>query len=424
VRPSNIVPDTTARRALVSTVNGAGNPTGFSSQTVSLSASQLLNMTVQYPVAIRDNYPDVIAGYDQGEFNGSHMRVYVQAATGGNIAQYQLPVSVDVESESFVLGDFTGSNVGTVLPGAASESFGLFEFGAGDYTIGTTAGASGFESKAYHVAIAPYYENTVTEISHAVSDGCIREFEEPLVNYLERIAQAITRDDHALLEGEDLHESKLTSGFTGDVSAASGSYVGQLLTKTDSDPELLYRVTSTTPGGLKPVGGVGGVGGGGGLPLDYLFQSSTTFEAAAPTYFVDDIDNNHLSLSALDSGFIDISAIVAEIPRRSLLIIQDNKGEKRRIYKTWGKVFTDLTPVIFSIPEVTFDSIVVITGLNFTGATQVEIGEGYDSPFFTVDSDTQITAEIASPEGAYFVYVTTLAGRGVSDTRINVYAPI
>jgi uncharacterized repeat protein (TIGR01451 family) len=54
---------------------------------------------------------------------------------------------------------------------------------------------------------------------------------------------------------------------------------------------------------------------------------------------------------------------------------------------------------------------VVITGTNFTGATSVEFG-GYKASKFTVDSATQITAEVSDKGNTGDVTITTPAGIG------------
>ncbi len=70
---------------------------------------------------------------------------------------------------------------------------------------------------------------------------------------------------------------------------------------------------------------------------------------------------------------------------------------------------------------------VVITGANFTGATQVSFGEGVTVESFTVDSDSQITAHIAVAAGAApgvrNVTVTTPDGTVTIAEAFEVQAP-
>jgi len=67
---------------------------------------------------------------------------------------------------------------------------------------------------------------------------------------------------------------------------------------------------------------------------------------------------------------------------------------------------------------------IVITGTNFTGATGVSFGGGIDVTGFTVNSDTQITANIVIANGAAagsrFVTVVNQSGRGTDPTGFSV----
>jgi len=67
---------------------------------------------------------------------------------------------------------------------------------------------------------------------------------------------------------------------------------------------------------------------------------------------------------------------------------------------------------------------IVITGTNFTGATAVSFGGGTDITGFTVNGDTQITANIVIANGAAvgsrFVTVVNQSGRGTDPTGFNV----
>ena len=67
---------------------------------------------------------------------------------------------------------------------------------------------------------------------------------------------------------------------------------------------------------------------------------------------------------------------------------------------------------------------ITITGSNFTGATAVSFGGGIDVTGFTVNGDTQITANIVIANGAAvgsrFVTVVNQSGRGTDPTGFNV----
>jgi hypothetical protein len=67
---------------------------------------------------------------------------------------------------------------------------------------------------------------------------------------------------------------------------------------------------------------------------------------------------------------------------------------------------------------------ITITGTNFAGATAVSFGGGIDVTGFTVNGDTQITANIVIANGAAvgsrFVTVVNQSGKGTDPTGFNV----
>jgi len=67
---------------------------------------------------------------------------------------------------------------------------------------------------------------------------------------------------------------------------------------------------------------------------------------------------------------------------------------------------------------------VTLTGANFTGTSRVSFGTGIDVTSFTVNSDTQITANIVVANqalvGSRFVTVSTSSGMGIMSAGFNV----
>jgi hypothetical protein len=68
-------------------------------------------------------------------------------------------------------------------------------------------------------------------------------------------------------------------------------------------------------------------------------------------------------------------------------------------------------------------TVVVLTGTNFTGATQVTFN-GTVAPVFTVNSATQITVTVPTGATTGYLTVTTPNGIGISTTRFTVQIPI
>lgn len=162
-----------AQRALVGTVDGVGQATAFASSTVTLNPTALLKVTVTYPTAIRADYPDAIANSTAGEFNATKVRFYVQPAGGGTITQFDAAIAPGA-SQEFLVGAVSGTSTGSSLPTVAAN-FGLYAPEDDDFVAAAQAGSSVFSAGSYVVAIAYYYEGTITSISHAQSDGNIPE---------------------------------------------------------------------------------------------------------------------------------------------------------------------------------------------------------------------------------------------------------
>lgn len=162
-----------AQRALVGTVDGVGQATAFTSSTVTLNSTTRLKVTVTYPTAIRADYPDAIANSTAGEFNATKVRIYVQPSGGDTITQFDAAIAPST-SQEFVVGAVAGTLTGSSLPTVAAN-FGLYAPEDSDFVAATQTGSSVFSSGAYKVAIAYYYEGTITSISHAQSDGNIPE---------------------------------------------------------------------------------------------------------------------------------------------------------------------------------------------------------------------------------------------------------
>jgi len=133
-------------------------------------------VTVTYPTAIRADYPDVIAGSADGEFNATYIRIYVRPVGGGTVTQFEQLITPSTASETFALGITVGTDIGSgSLPTRSDSTFGLYEPTTGNFTVGTQAGASSFSAGTYEVAIGFRYVDTVTTVTHSSDSGCIYE---------------------------------------------------------------------------------------------------------------------------------------------------------------------------------------------------------------------------------------------------------
>ena len=163
---ADTVPDTAALRALVSTVDGVGEATAI--QAISLNDTKLLEITLTNPTAIRSGYPDAIAGITT-PLNAQKIRVY---ANFSSWEYWDVSITGDV-TEVITIGDTPGTAIASVEVPAVN--FGLF---TPQVTFNTTSGSSSFLSGGnytYSVQVAYLYENTITAISHSITDGCINE---------------------------------------------------------------------------------------------------------------------------------------------------------------------------------------------------------------------------------------------------------
>jgi len=171
-------------RAIVGTVNGLGHIRSWSGS-YGLSSSNLLEITVTYPLNISPDYPDVIAGSGAGYFNPSGIRFFVRPVGGGTIWYFDGVVLAGV-SQTFSIGlSGTETTVGS-LPSNPAASFGLYRATDASYAITPVSGSSIFTTANYEVAIAFVYNDRVTSISHSSLDGCILEADSTIGELFEK----------------------------------------------------------------------------------------------------------------------------------------------------------------------------------------------------------------------------------------------
>lgn len=178
------VGDTSALRALVSTVDGVGMYGAW--QAIALDPTSILELTLTHPTAIRANYPDVIAG-TTATINAFQVRVYVQPLAGGTIQFFDTLIS-GTQGETIRVGGFVSGTTEVLADRSVdAPDFGLFT--APTAALTKVAQGSVFVAGNYNVAIAYLYSNTVTAITHSSSRGCIQEFNGNIVDLFRGVAE-------------------------------------------------------------------------------------------------------------------------------------------------------------------------------------------------------------------------------------------
>lgn len=171
-------------RAIVGTVDGIGHIKGWSGS-YALTASNLLQIVVTYPLNISPNYPDVIAGSGSGYFNPSGIRFFVRPVGGGTIRYFDSTVLAGV-SQTFTIGLSGTETEISSLPSNPAANFGLYRATDASYAIAPISGSSVFATGNYEVAIAFIFNGRVTSISHSPLDGCVLEADSTIGELFEK----------------------------------------------------------------------------------------------------------------------------------------------------------------------------------------------------------------------------------------------
>lgn len=184
-----------ALRAIVGTAAGVSSQGMWSGYSAVASGASLA-VTCNYPLTIRGDYPDVIAGSDQGAFNPLLVTVYLQRQSTGEIRKFEGLPAVAGTSQNFVIDTWADGEVIASTP-IAPDDFGLWEPGASSFVA--SASSTDFPADSYQVAFAFEYDGAqVTSISHDPLDGCIREINQTIAEYLAG-GQSVTDADQLAL---------------------------------------------------------------------------------------------------------------------------------------------------------------------------------------------------------------------------------
>ncbi|HEY9657699.1 MAG TPA: hypothetical protein V6C65_04480 [Allocoleopsis sp.] len=183
------VKESAALRAIVGTVNGTGRASSPSAY-LTIGANSTITVTVPYPCdedgygTIRTDYPDRIAGNNQGLFNPDTVTLYIQDQATGHIRRFEGYPVVPGTSQQFVVTSWTdGVDIGLYTPSVAN-TFGLF---VPDTPTLSISGGGVFPAGTYRVYAAFAWVDAITRISHREIDGCLFEPDSTLVEVFERV---------------------------------------------------------------------------------------------------------------------------------------------------------------------------------------------------------------------------------------------
>jgi len=156
-------------RAYVSTKNGVSNPS-LVSNSVSLNNNDRLSITVSYPFdgttlrsTIRNNYPDVIAGYDNAEIAVNKLTIYV--VKDGIIYELADYSSILLDDTQTITIDSLGTAtiIGSI-PTNADPYFCLYDFPSAPI-IAQIIGGGSLVSGSYSVYVAYSYPTPNTKLT-------------------------------------------------------------------------------------------------------------------------------------------------------------------------------------------------------------------------------------------------------------------
>jgi hypothetical protein len=328
------------QRALVSTALGESKASTFSDE-IEGNANPNITVTVDYPSIIRASYPDVIAGSNKGDFNAEEVVVYVRKRTteGGAIVETRRmagfsPTNTTSDDFSFLY------ETATIFAGSIlSTDFGLFtpaNLATGDLVVQNTTGTF-----FYDFAVSfKYNGSSITDISHAVLDGCIEELSQSLATIAENSKYwQSPKFDSASLTG--INASDLIQGatypvlddFNGDISL----YLYDA-SETSTVDGFDYLAVTNGPGRFVRVrgsDGTDGENGSSGFGLFYNFSSSTSSSPATGTIRFNNTTYSSVDtiyVSETDRNSIAVGPLLDEINDNSVLVFVDANDPTKYAY--------------------------------------------------------------------------------------------
>ena len=267
------------QRALVSTALGEGHTGGYSTA-VTADASPNIDVTVEYPTTIRNDFSDVIAGSNKGTFNAEEVILFIRK-NSTEIRKFTGFVTTNTTSDTFQAVWASG----TVVANVNTNLFGLWTPNTPTTVVASTTGTD-----SYEVAVSfNYLGNSVTNIDHSVTAGSIQELTSNILDLLEnnRFWQT-PRSTEALLASipsADLlaYETRLT--YESEDELVFWTWVP---TSTDNTPNSSIRpddIALANPGRWLLSGG------GGSTDVVFGTENPTTTPTKANQLFVNEVDN-------------------------------------------------------------------------------------------------------------------------------------
>lgn len=312
-----------AQRAVIDTSSGISNVSALGNE-LQGTADPTIDVTITYPSAIRSNYPDVIAGNSQGDFNAESVTFYVnkRSSPGGTITETR-------EFTGFVPSNTTSDNfsfqfsTGTLSPTIPSTDFGLWTPNAPNITS-VTSGTDSY----YDIAAAFVYSgNSVTGIDHSVGSGNIQEITATF-GEISTSAFYWRSPSNTIANLSALAADQLVDGANYTVrSDAAGKNAIYTYVSSDSQIPNGDTIVDATNGAGNFLR-VTGLDGTNGFGLDYLFDTDTSSGPA-----VNYLRLNNSTLASVTeiyvnetSNSIDYSSFLTTIENGSLIRISSREG--------------------------------------------------------------------------------------------------
>lgn len=216
------IPSDCALRAVISTASGESKSTSWQNVSVASNSSQIA-LKVTYPTTIRNDYPDVIAGRNNGKFSAFKVRVYLKL--GSSIGYTDFSITPESLDDTFQI-----TTLGTSISDKNNAVFGLY---TPNESITTTIGTGGsLASGSYQISYSFIYNgNQITDISHntTIVEGQVvyttisELYEDNLVNILNN--NTYYKQKYSISQLESLDDSNILDGTIYIVKTNSGIFL-------------------------------------------------------------------------------------------------------------------------------------------------------------------------------------------------------
>jgi hypothetical protein len=324
------------QRALVSTTSGESTISSYSVESEG-DNNPSITVTVPYPSAIRANYDDVIAGSNLGVFNAENINIYVRKrnSSGGAVVEtrrFTANTPTNTTSDDFTIT----YNDGTIITNGTepSTAFGLFS--PSTPSVDTITNTTG--TYFYDVAVSFEYEgNSVTSISHKVSDGCIDELSQSIAELTNTTRYwRDPENDAASLSAIPANE--LIQGANYPVLSDQNGDIS-FYTYDSSSSETIdgfdYLDVDNGTGRFVRVKGVDGNDGATGFGIFYTFSTSTSTNPSSGQVRFNNA--NYASVTAIylsetDRNSTGISGLLNQVGDGSVLAFVDSDDPTRYAY--------------------------------------------------------------------------------------------